>query len=143
MKLDADGNVHLTYCTNIHAGETWTEVRASLEEYLPRVKAALVPDDSFGIGLRLSAVAANELANETALSEFKTFLTQQNLYVFTLNGFPYGDFHGTPLRKMFTCRTGGSMPDWSTAINWPISWRQFCLMGWTAALVPSPAPSNH
>ncbi|MBC8269909.1 MAG: metabolite traffic protein EboE [Rhodospirillaceae bacterium] len=106
MKLDADGNVHLTYCTNIHAGETWPEVRASLGKYLPRVKAALVRDEPFGIGLRLSAGAANELANETALSEFKTFLTQKNLYVFTLNGFPYGDFHGTPVKENVY------LPDW-------------------------------
>ena len=83
MKLDADGNVHLTYCSNIHAGESWAEVRANLENYLPRAKAALVPNDPFGIGLRLSALAANELADETALSDFKTFLALRNLYVFT------------------------------------------------------------
>ena len=26
------GGAHLTYCTNIHAGESWDEVRQSLEE---------------------------------------------------------------------------------------------------------------
>ena len=106
MKLDAAGEVHLTYCTNIHAGETWPEVRASLENYLPRVRAALVPDEAFGVGLRLSAVAASDLASEEALNEFRDFLQQQGLYVFTLNGFPYGDFHGTPVKENVY------LPDW-------------------------------
>ena len=106
MKLDPAGNVHLTYCTNIHPGETWPDVRASLENYLPRAKAALVPDDAFGMGLRLSAIAANDLAQPDALAEFKNFLQQQNLYVFTLNGFPYGDFHGTPVKENVY------LPDW-------------------------------
>jgi hypothetical protein len=106
MKLDADGNVHLTYCSNIHAGENWAEVRANLENYLPRAKAALAPDAPFGIGLRLSAVAANELADESALVEFKAFLAQRDLYVFTLNGFPYGEFHGTPVKENVY------LPDW-------------------------------
>ncbi|MBT3703702.1 MAG: metabolite traffic protein EboE [Alphaproteobacteria bacterium] len=106
MKLDPDGDCHLTYCTNIHPGETWPDVRASLENYLPRAKAALVPDEAFGMGLRLSAIAANDMARPEALAEFKDFLAQQNLYVFTLNGFPYGDFHGTPVKENVY------LPDW-------------------------------
>ena len=33
------GSSHLTYCTNIHPGESWTEIRANLERYLPRSSA--------------------------------------------------------------------------------------------------------
>ena len=41
MRLDhLPGDVHLTYCTNIHAGESWDEVRDSLEAHLPPIKAA-------------------------------------------------------------------------------------------------------
>ena len=32
-------DVHLTYCTNIHAGESWDEVRQSLEAHVPHIKA--------------------------------------------------------------------------------------------------------
>jgi hypothetical protein len=32
------GSSHLSYCTNIHPGESWNEIRANLEQYLPRVK---------------------------------------------------------------------------------------------------------
>ncbi len=106
MKLDPSGTCHLTYCTNIHAGETWDEVRQNLETYLPPVKAALTPDDPFGVGLRLSAIAAETLADDAVRAEFKAFLAAQDLYVFTLNGFPYGEFHGTPVKENVY------LPDW-------------------------------
>ena len=32
MRLGADGS-HLTYCSNIHPGETWAEVRANIERF--------------------------------------------------------------------------------------------------------------
>ena len=58
MRLDRlPGEVHLTYCTNIHAGESWDEVRESLAAHLPRIKAAVAPDAPLGVGLRLSAAA--------------------------------------------------------------------------------------
>jgi len=49
-----NGPCHLTYCSNIHPGETWAEVRSNLEQHLPPVRARLAPDTRFGIGLRLS-----------------------------------------------------------------------------------------
>lgn len=64
-------NVHLTYCTNIHAGESWDEVVASLDETIPvlRKKLELADGQSFGIGLRLSAIAADNLARPAVLQE--------------------------------------------------------------------------
>jgi sugar phosphate isomerase/epimerase len=103
MKL-ASG--HLTYCTNIHPGETWPEVRTNLERYLLSVKDQLAPKGRFGVGLRLSAVAASALAEPRTLAEFKAFLQHNELYVFTLNGFPYGKFHGEPVKQ------NAYLPDW-------------------------------
>jgi hypothetical protein len=55
MKLDQlPGNVNLTYCTNIHAGESWPDIRASLDAHVPAIKASVAPDRPLGIGLRLS-----------------------------------------------------------------------------------------
>ncbi|HVY04392.1 MAG TPA: metabolite traffic protein EboE [Burkholderiales bacterium] len=105
MKL-AGGAGHLTYCTNIHAGETWTEVRANLEKFFPAVRDQVAPGKAFGIGLRLSARAAKELGTGDALAEFKRFLAEKNLYVFTINGFPYGTFHGTRVKEEVY------LPDW-------------------------------
>ena len=48
---------HLTYCTNIHPGESWAEVRANLGRFVPEVKRRVAPESAFGVGLRLSAAA--------------------------------------------------------------------------------------
>ena len=57
MKLANHNNLHLTYCTNIHPGETWSEVLTNLKKYLPPLKNRLAPNQPFGIGLRLAAAA--------------------------------------------------------------------------------------
>ncbi len=104
MKLDA--GVHLTYCSNIHPGESWAEVRANFDRHVVAVRDRLLPDGDFGIGLRLSARAAAELSKPAALAEFREFLRRQRMYVFTLNGFPYGTFHGARVKEDVY------LPDW-------------------------------
>ena len=102
-------NLHLTYCTNIHPGETWGEVAANLKQYLPPLKAHLSPDKPFGVGLRLADLAARELLTGDNLVRLENWLDAQNLYVFTLNGFPYGGFHHQVVKdKVYA-------PDWSTS----------------------------
>ena len=71
MKLDQlPGNVNLTYCTNIHAGESWPDIRASLDAHVPAIKAAVTPDRPLGIGLRLSGEAAAVARQPEALDGF-------------------------------------------------------------------------
>ena len=124
MQLALPGNPHLTYCTNIHAGETWSEIEAALADALPRVKAGISPDRAMGVGLRLSAQAAETLAAPALRERFKRFLRVHDLYVFTVNAFPYGNFHGarvkervyepdwrTPERLGFTCRVADLLAD--------------------------------
>lgn len=106
MKLSAPGEPYLTYCTNIHPGETWPEVRANLERYVVAVKARIAPDRRFGVGLRLSAEAAEALAKPGELGAFRSFLDANGLYVFTINGFPFGVFHGTRVKEQVY------LPDW-------------------------------
>ncbi len=100
------GSSHLSYCTNIHAGESWEEIRANLERFLPLVRRRVCPDSAFGVGLRLSALAVNGLGTPRALAEFIAFLERHRLYVFTVNGFPYGPFHGTRVKEHVY------LPDW-------------------------------
>jgi sugar phosphate isomerase/epimerase len=104
--VNLGGGVHLGYCSNIHPGESWPEVRANLGRHLPAVRRHLNIDGRFGIGLRLSAHAAEQLAQAPALREFKAFLADGGLYVFTLNGFPYGTFHGQRVKEQVY------LPDW-------------------------------
>jgi len=101
---------HLTYCTNVHAGETWADVRDHLARAVPAVKARVCPDEPFGVGLRLSADAAATLRRDTEgeLDGLAAELAQHGLYVFTLNGFPYGPFHGTAVKQAVYA------PDWTT-----------------------------
>ncbi|MEH2373659.1 metabolite traffic protein EboE [Nostoc sp.] len=108
MKIITNSNFHLTYCSNIHPGESWLEVFANLDKYIPKLKSRLSPKAPFGIGLRLADAAAKQLLESNNLAKFQAWLTQENLYVFTLNGFPYGGFHRQVVKDhVYT-------PDWST-----------------------------
>lgn len=114
MRLMLQGRmVHLSYCTNIHAGESWDEVSASLDDYLPAIRTALAPlctpCQAFGIGLRLSCRAALALAAPHAIAAFQAQLARLNAYVFTINAFPYGPFHGTRVKRDVY------LPDWRAA----------------------------
>lgn len=97
MQVDRGGPLHLTYCTNIHAADGWTAVFENLRRYAPALKRRFSPDAPFGIGLRLSARDARELL-DGQLDTFKTWLDREGLYVALINGFPYGAFHGTPVK---------------------------------------------
>ena len=105
MKL-AEG--HLTYCTNIHAGESWTDHFQSLKEKFPLIKSQVSVAQPMGIGLRLSHEASKDLQDTVKLEEFKDWLKENSAYVFTLNGFPYGDFHHAVVKDHV------HVPDWTT-----------------------------
>jgi len=100
--------IHLGYCTNIHRGETWEETWNGLKNYTLRVKDRVSGGAPYGIGLRLSHQAAMELSAPGKIAEFKSWLDANNCYVFTINGFPYGSFHGTRVKEQVF------KPDWST-----------------------------
>ncbi|PKU25907.1 metabolite traffic protein EboE [Telmatospirillum siberiense] len=90
----------LTYCTNIHPGETWPDIDTALRTYLPRVKSLVAVKQPFGVGLRMSATALPALLDDEAtLTAFRGFLRDNGLYVFTINGFPYGNFHGSRVKE--------------------------------------------
>ena len=106
MKLN-DG-IHLAYCTNVHRGENWAETFAALERHVLPVRRRVAPGRSYAIGLRLGHRAAVELAQRDTLLAFQRWLEQHDCYVFTINGFPYGSFHGTRVKEQVYA------PDWST-----------------------------
>ncbi|MEY4525957.1 MAG: hypothetical protein RIR57_1327 [Bacteroidota bacterium] len=99
---------HLSYCSNIHTGEIWTEHFAQLQAHVPAVKAQVSPDEKMGLGLRFANQASIDLQDSARISEFKNWLKEENLYVFTLNGFPYGGFHNTIVKDQVHA------PDWTT-----------------------------
>ncbi len=99
---------HLTYCSNIHTGESWSDHFAQLKKHIPRIKQQIAKQQSFGIGLRLSSIASLELVEEENLSAFQQWLQEQDCYIFTINGFPYGSFHHTEVKDQVHA------PDWTT-----------------------------
>ena len=100
MKLDSPaGKLHLTYCLNMHPGETWVENFSAIRRYCGAIRDRLNVKAPFGLGLRLSRTAADALLDKKLLSEFHDYLKQANLYVFTINGFPYGRFSGMRLKE--------------------------------------------
>ena len=107
MKLDQlPGNVNLTYCTNIHAGESWSDIRESLDAHVPAIKATVAPDRPLGIGLRLSGEAATVARQPEAVAVFCEQLATLGAYVFTINAFPFGPFHGVRVKEHVY------LPDW-------------------------------
>jgi sugar phosphate isomerase/epimerase len=106
VRLSVPGDFHLTYCTNIHPADGWAAVGATVARYAPALKARLSPAAPFGIGLRLSARDATELLEGERLADFRAFLLDEGLYVALINGFPYGPFHGRPVKAQVYA------PDW-------------------------------
>lgn len=99
-------HAHLSYCTNIHPAHGWKNVSETLHRYVPALKQRHAPDQPFGIGLRLSGLESVQLLEGDALQQFRQYLDEQGLYVFTVNGFPYGDFHSQPVKEHV------HTPDW-------------------------------
>ncbi len=106
MRLGCAGEPSLTYCTNIHPGESWAEVFSALHAFVPAVKAEVSPAAPFAVGLRLSARAATELLVPGELDRLRGFLAERALYVPTINGFPHGAFHGVAVKETVY------LPDW-------------------------------
>ena len=99
---------HITYCTNIHPGETWQVTFDSLQSYVIEVRKKVAEHEPFGIGLRLSNIASEQLGQKNELTVFKDWLERNNLYIVTMNGFPYGNFHKETVKDFV------HQPDWTT-----------------------------
>jgi len=67
---------------------------------VPQVKARVSPHQSFGVSLRLSASSAKTLTGDPGeRRRLKEFLRQHDMYLYTVNAFPYGPFKNTMVKK--------------------------------------------
>jgi hypothetical protein len=107
--MQINSKTHLSYCTNIHPGSNWESTFDSLKKYVPSIKKRVSEHAPFGIGLRLSNKASEELNEGDHLVKFKQWLSNNDLYVFTMNGFPYGNFHDERVKENVHA------PDWTTS----------------------------
>ena len=97
----------LTYCSNVHPGETLAAVIAVLDQHVGAVRA-LRSLDVMASGLWISAAAAVRLRESAAtLTEFCAALARNQIELVTMNGFPYGAFHAAVVKERVY------RPDWS------------------------------
>ena len=120
--------LQLAYCTNVHRGENWADTFAALEQHTLRVKERVQPTGQYAVGLRLSDQAARELSDPQTLLHFQRWLDKHDCYVFTINGFPFGQFHGTRVKENVY------RPDWTEPRRLDYTKRLFDLL---AQLVPA------
>lgn len=99
----------VTYCMNVHPGESLDDVRRALEDVTIPLQEALGPEASRAVGLRLGAKAAGDLRVPEYLDRFASFLRRERLTVIGINGFPYGDFHAARVKE------AAYLPDWGSA----------------------------
>lgn len=126
MKLNH--GLHLAYCTNIHRGENWQQTFDALQQYTLAVKERVCPNGPYAIGLRLGDTASRELSDPRTLLDFQRWLDRNQCYIFTINGFPFGRFHGGPVKEQVY------WPDWTTPERLAYTNRLFDLL---AQLVPA------
>jgi len=80
----------------VHAGVDLSTICNNLDEFAVPARDASGSDE-LGIGLWIPAQAAGELANDVA--SFGKFLNQRRLRAFTINGFPYDNFHQPVVKR--------------------------------------------
>ncbi len=97
----------LSYCTNVHPGLTVAEIESGLDQYsVPIRKKYNAP---LAAGLWLAQPVVKELSdNPDLLDRFIQGLHDRDLSCYTLNAFPYGNFHSERVKENVY------LPDWST-----------------------------
>src|SRR5881398_2890789 len=88
----------LGYCTNVHPGRTVAEVLAGLDRYTVPVRERL--GRPVAAGLWLARPVVDELlAAPDGVPAFAAELAARRLPCYTLNAFPYGDFHAARVKE--------------------------------------------
>jgi hypothetical protein len=97
----------LTYSTLVHPADNWEQLWHSLNTYVPKVKARIAGNKSFGVCVRLAAPTAETLAASAAeRQKLKKFLEDNDMYIYTANAFVYGHFKGDTVKEQVY------EPDW-------------------------------
>lgn len=127
-------SIHLTYCTNVHPGQSLEEMVAYLRADTARIKAAVFPDRPMALGLRIGTQQAEELlgvpvpaapgadieqvllddalygiAASPKLEAFGAELKRLGHYLWAVNAFPIQDFHAARVKEEVY------QPDWTKA----------------------------
>jgi sugar phosphate isomerase/epimerase len=95
----------LSYCTNVHPGRTVTDVEQGLDQFTLPIKTNY--GSELAAGLWLAAPVVRELERTPdGVQRFADGLKRRGLTCYTLNAFPYGDFHSARVKENVY------LPDW-------------------------------
>jgi len=83
-----------------HIGNKFNKIRQSL---------GLNEKTLFALGFWADAIFVEQMKETKNLQKVQQFLEQNNFYVFTVNAFPYGQFHSAKVKEKVY------IPDWTTA----------------------------
>ncbi|VAX40152.1 FIG00873367: hypothetical protein [hydrothermal vent metagenome] len=110
------GTFPLSYCTNVHPAQTVAQVIDGFDRYtLPIQQQYGKP---LAAGLWLAEPVISELMQTSdGAKRLSEELQKRNLICYTLNAFPYGDFHSERVKENVY------LPDWSTTqrLNYTIN----------------------
>lgn len=96
----------LSYCANVHPGETLDAVLEGLERYARPLCRRL--GETLGVGLWMTRRAIGELAaDRRRLARIADALDAAGLFTYTMNAFPVGDFHARRVKEHVY------LPDWT------------------------------
>jgi sugar phosphate isomerase/epimerase len=88
---------YLGYCANVHPGESLGDVLHAIRALASGVRKQL-STEALSLGLWLSQRSASELA-ASGCDELARTLRDAGIFVVTLNGFPYGNFHAEVVKR--------------------------------------------
>ncbi len=95
MLVSSEPQIELTYCLNVlPAADDSSGLLAILDEYFLPAAAEIARGEPVGLGLWIPDDLARKLEKEEETTYLAAGLHERGLYVFTLNGFPMGRFHG-------------------------------------------------
>lgn len=105
----------LSYCTNVHPGLTVAQVERGLTEFT--VPAAQRFGSPLAAGLWLAQPVIRELLAEAeGAKRFASRVAELGLCTYTLNAFPFGDFHSERVKENVY------LPDWTQPSRLEYSW---------------------
>ena len=105
----------LSYCTNLHPGLTVAQVESGLTEFT--VPAGQRFGSPLAAGLWLAQPVIRELLTDGGGSQrFAACVAELGLCTYTLNAFPFGDFHSERVKEKVY------LPDWTQPSRLEYSW---------------------
>lgn len=96
------------YCGNVHPALSVDQVLANIRQHAASVRNTCYPDSTLPFGIWVSKTALDELADRDNQQRLHESLLKHHIRPFTINGFPFGDFHQSVVKHSVY------QPDWTS-----------------------------